>query len=104
MSLKGHYFCSLVEFSNPVWKFDYTFSKKYPSRNKYIDADRIDELNQQLINISQTDGTYWNAYILSRTVNYQTGPYNRLLLYCIMRYVSEEDFQECHEKFKVPGG
>ena len=62
--------CFLAEFSNPVWKFDYTFSRKYPSRNKFINADRIDELNQQLI--SQTDGTYWKAYIPSITANYKT--------------------------------
>ena len=95
-------FGCLVEFSNPVWKFHYTFSKKYPSRNRFINADRIDELNQQLI--SQTDGTYWNAYMPSTTVNYQTGWYDRFPLYCIMRYVFEEDFKKCHEKFKVPGG
>lgn len=99
------YYLDLVivtEFSNPVWKFDYTFSRKYPSRNKFINADRIDELNQELI--SQTDGTYWKAYIPSTTANYQTGSYDRLPLYCIMRYVFEEDFKKCHEKFKVLGG
>jgi len=99
---RRHLFCFLVEFSNPVWKFDYTFSRKYPSRNKFINADRIDELNQELI--SQTDGTYWKAYIPSTTANYQTGSYDRLPLYCIMRYVFEEDFKKCHEKFKVLGG
>jgi len=99
---RGHLFCFLVAFSNPVWKFDYTFSRKYPSRNKFINADRIDKLNQELI--SQTDGTYWKTYIQSTTANYQTGSYDRLPLYCIMRYVFEEDFKKCHEKFKVLGG
>jgi len=92
----------LAEFSNPVWQFDYTFSKKYPSKNKLIDANRVDELNQQLI--SQTDGSYWNGYIRGTTANYQPGYYNRFPLYCIMRYAFEEDFKKCHEKFKVPGG
>lgn len=49
----------LAEFSNPVWKFDYTFSKRYPSKNKLINANRIDELSQKLI--SQTDAQYWMA-------------------------------------------
>ena len=93
---------SFIEFSNRVRKFDYTFSKQYPSRNRLINADRIDELNQQLI--SQTDGTYWNAYMPSTTAHYQPGSYDRLPLYCIMRYVFEVDFKKCHEKFKVPGG
>jgi len=99
---KRHLFCFLVEFTNPVWKFDYTFSKKYPSRKKFINAGRIDELNQKLT--SQTDGTYWKAYIPSTTANYQTGSYDRLPIYCIMRYVFEEDFKKCFEKFKVLGG
>ena len=91
-----------VEFSNPVWQFDYTFSRKYPSKNKVIDANRIDELNRKLI--SQTDSKYWNGYIRSTTVNYQGGFYDRFPRYCVMRYVFEEDFKKCHEKFKVPGG
>ena len=91
-----------VEFSNPVWQFDYTFSRKYLSRNRFIDANRIDELNQRLI--CPTNSRYWNGYIRSRTVNYQPGLNDRFPLYCVMRYVFEEDFKKYHEKFKVPGG
>lgn len=91
-----------AEFSNPAWQFDYTFSKKFPSKRKVIDADRIDELNQQLI--SQTDGRFWNSYIKGTTANYQTGQYDRFPLYCVMRHVFKEDFEKCCEKFKVLGG
>ncbi|XP_015775401.1 PREDICTED: acid sphingomyelinase-like phosphodiesterase 3a [Acropora digitifera] len=91
-----------TEFLNPVWQFDYTFSKKFPSKRKVIDAERIDELNQQLI--SQTDGRFWNSYIKGTTANYQTGRYDRFPLYCVMRYVFKEDFEKCREKLKVLGG
>lgn len=91
-----------TEFSNPVWQFDYTFSKKFPSKRKVIDADRINELNQQLI--SQTDGRFWNSYIKGTTANYQTGQYDRFPLYCVMRYVFKEDFEKCREKLKILGG
>ncbi|RMX40093.1 hypothetical protein pdam_00002226, partial [Pocillopora damicornis] len=53
------YYLDLVlvtEFAHPVWKFDSTFSRKYPSKHKLINADRIDELNRKLI--SQTEGRY----------------------------------------------
>lgn len=97
-----YFLFSLVEFAHPVWKFDSTFSRKYPSKHKLIDADRIDELNRKLI--SQTEGRYWNEYMPSTTSHYQLGSYDRFALYCVMRYVSEDDFEKCHEKFKVPGG
>lgn len=92
----------VTEFAHPVWKSDSTFSRKYPSKNKLIDADRINELNRKLI--SQTEGRYWNEYMPSTTSHYQLGSYDRLALYCVMRYVFEEDFKKCLEKFKVPGG
>ncbi|XP_073228065.1 cyclic GMP-AMP phosphodiesterase SMPDL3A-like [Porites lutea] len=88
-----------TEFSNPVWKFDYTFSKRYPSKNKLINANRIDELSQKLI--SQTDAQYWNGYFMGTTVNYFPSHYDRFGLYCIVRYVLEEDFHRCYNNFKV---
>lgn len=76
-------------------------SKKYPSKSKLINADRIDELNQQLI--IQTDGHYRKGYIQGFTVNFNPGKYDRFALYCIMRSVYE-DFKNSFEKFKVRWG
>ena len=76
-------------------------SKKYPSKSKLINADRIDELNQQLIN--QTDGQYRKGYIQGFTVNFNPGKYYRFALYYIMTSVYE-DFQNCFKKFKVRCG
>lgn len=90
----SYFLFSLVEFAHPIWKFDSTFSRKYPSKHKLINADRIDELNRKLI--SQTEGRYWNEYMPSTTSHYQLG--------MDIGYVSEDDFEKCHEKFKVPGG
>ena len=89
----------LAEFSNPVWKFDYTFSKRYPSKNNLINANRIDELSQKLI--SQTDAQYWNGYFMGTTANYFPSHYDRFGLYCIVRYVLEDDFHRCYDNFKV---
>ena len=94
--------CYPSEFSNPVWQVDYTFSKKYPSKNTLIDAERIYELNEQLIN--QTSDTFWNGYAFSRETNYQPMPYNRFTLYCGMRFVDFQNFQKCTQKYSVPGG
>ena len=76
-------------------------SKKYPSKSKLINTDRIDELNQQLT--SQTDGQYRKGYIQGFTVNFNPGKYDHFALYCIMRSVYE-DFKNCFEKFKVRCG
>lgn len=99
------YYMDLVmatQFSNPVWQVDYTFSKKYPSDNTLINAERIYELNEQLIN--QTSDTFWNGYAFSRETNYQPMPYNRFTLYCGMRFVDFQNFQKCTQKYSVPGG
>jgi len=92
----------LSEFSNPVWQVDYTFSKKYPSNNAFINAERIYELNEQLIN--QTSNKFWRGYAFSRETGYQPMPYSRFTLYCAMRYVRLRNFQECVKKYNVPGG
>ena len=94
--------CYPSEFSNPVWQVDYTFSKKYPSDNTLINAERIYELNEQLIN--QTSNTFWKGYAFSRETNYQPMPYNRFKLYCGMRFVDFQNFQKCTQKYSVPGG
>lgn len=92
----------LAEFSNPVWQLDYIFSEKYPSSNKFLNADRIDELNQQLLN--QTSHRFWKGYVFSRETNYQPAPYSRFNLYCAMRFVHVNDFNKCIGKYAVPGG
>ncbi|XP_068676058.1 sphingomyelinase phosphodiesterase D-like isoform X2 [Montipora foliosa] len=99
------YFMDLVmatEFSSPVWQLDYTFSKKYPSNNTFIDAERINKLNQQLL--SQTSNKVWKGYVFSRETNYQPMPYNRFTLYCAMRFVHFQNFHVCIKKYNVPGG
>lgn len=99
------YYMDLVmatEFSYPVWQLDYVFSKKYPSENLFIDTERIYELNQQLLNL--TSNVFWKGYVFSRETNYQPLPYNRFTLYCAMKFVRLQNFQECIKKYKVPGG
>lgn len=99
------YFMDLVmatEFSNPVWQLDYTFSEKYKSSNPFIDAERINELNQQLLN--QTSNKFWKSYVFSRETNYQPMKYSRFTLYCAMRFVHFQSFQQCRKKYIVPGG
>lgn len=101
----SQYYMDLVmatEFSNPVWQLDYIFSEKYSSSNKFLNADRIDELNQQLIN--QTSHSFWKGYVFSRETNYQPMPYSRFNLYCAMRFVHLDDFNKCIGKYVVPGG
>ena len=86
-------------------------SKKYPSKSKLITADRIDEINQQLI--SQTDGQYRKGYIQGFTVNFNPGKYDHFALHCTTRSVYEdftttrsvyEEFKNSFEKFKVRCG
>lgn len=99
------YYMDLVmatEFASPIWQLDYTFSQKYPSQSELLDADRINELNEQLIN--QTSNKVWKGYAFSRETNYQPEPYSRFQLYCGMRFVHKEDFQRCIEEYNVPGG
>lgn len=91
-----------TEFSNPVWQLDYIFSQKYSSSNTFLNADRIDEINQQLIN--QTSHKFWKGYVFSRETNYQPMPYSRFHLYCAMRFVHLNDFNKCIGKYAVPGG
>lgn len=92
----------ISEFSNPIWQLDYTFSQKYPSENKFLDANRIYELNEELIN--QTSNKFWKGYVFSRETNYQPVPYSRFQLFCAMRLVYKEDFNRCIEQYNVPGG
>ena len=61
--------------------------KKYPSKSKLINADRMDDINQHLI--SQTDGQYRKGYIQGFTVNFNPGKYDHFALYCIIRSVYE---------------
>ncbi|KAL9951354.1 hypothetical protein ACROYT_G044005 [Oculina patagonica] len=80
-------------FSIPVWQTDYTFSKKYPSSNKFLNADRIDELNQELLN--NRNDVIWKAYAFSRQVNFWPDYHPRAVLYCAMRYVFKQDYEKC---------
>ncbi|XP_031551912.1 acid sphingomyelinase-like phosphodiesterase 3a isoform X2 [Actinia tenebrosa] len=99
------YYLNLVmatEFNATNWQFSYRFSEHYPSSIPYINADRIYELNQGLLNT--TSDKIWLNYIFSRTVNYQPGTYSRFQLYCAMRYVFNEGYQKCISKYNVPGG
>ena len=86
----------------PVWQTDYTFSKKYPSSNKFLHADRINELNQELLN--NRNGVFWKAYVFSRQVNYWPEYHPRGILYCAMRYVFKQDYEKCILKFHFSGG
>lgn len=80
--------------STPVWRLDYTFSKKYPLfANKSIDADRIYKLTEALIN--NENDMFWKAYAFSRQVNYWPDYYPRAVLYCSMRYVFKNDYEKC---------
>ncbi|KAL9951390.1 hypothetical protein ACROYT_G044044 [Oculina patagonica] len=80
-------------FSVPVWQTDYIFSKKYPSANKFLDADRIDELNRGLLN--NRNDVFWKAYAFSRQVNFWPDRHPRAVLYCAMRYVFKQDYEKC---------
>lgn len=77
---------------------DYTFSNKYPSTNKFLNADRIDELNQELLNNGHS--LFWKAYALSRQVNFWPDYYPRAILYCAMRYVFKQDYEQCILKLR----
>lgn len=80
--------------STPVWRLDYTFSKKYPLfANKSIDADGIYKLTEALIN--NENDMFWKAYAFSRQVNYWPDYYPRAVLYCSMRYVFKNDYEKC---------
>lgn len=70
-------------FSIPTCWMDYTFSKKYPSTNKFLDVDRIDRLNKALLS-NRTD-MVWRP--MHSQVNYWPDYYPRAVLYCAMRYV-----------------
>ena len=88
-----------------MWQQDYRFSTKYPSegeRDKVINGARIKNLNDNLLN--KTSNEIYTGCANSRNVRYQPGSYSRFVLYCAMRYIREDDFEECHEMFKVPGG
>ena len=92
-------------FSIPTWQMDYTFSQKYPSTDmtdKFIDAARIDRLNKALL--SNRDDVVWKAYAFSRQVNYWPDYYPRAVLYCAMRYVFKQDYDECLLKLHFSHG
>lgn len=97
-----HSFDSFPEFNATNWQFSYRFSDHYPSSNPYINADRIYELNQALLNT--TSDKTWLNYIFSRAVNYQPGTYSRFQLYCAMRYMFDEGYKKCISEYNVPGG
>ena len=79
---------------------DYTFSKKYPSTNKFLDVDRIDRLNKALLSIG-TD-VVWR--VMHCQVNYWPDYYPRAVLYCAMRYVFKQDYDECLLKLHFSHG
>ncbi|XP_048579257.1 sphingomyelinase phosphodiesterase D isoform X2 [Nematostella vectensis] len=91
-----------TEFNAPNWQLDYRFSEHYPSANKYINTDRILELNQNLINQSHENA--WATYVFSRAVRYQASSYSRFGLYCAMRHVIKSEYDKCRSNYKVPGG
>ncbi|KAK3709034.1 hypothetical protein QZH41_014913, partial [Actinostola sp. cb2023] len=91
-----------TEFNSTRWQLAYRFSERYPSSNPYIDAERIYELNQGLLNT--TSDTTWLSYVFARTLYYQPSPYSRFALYCAMRYVFDQDYKACVQRYLVPGG
>ncbi|KAK3709033.1 hypothetical protein QZH41_014912, partial [Actinostola sp. cb2023] len=91
-----------TEFNSTRWQLAYRFSERYPSSNPYIDAERIYELNQGLLNT--TSDKTWLSYVFARTLYYQPSPYSRFALYCAMRYVFDQDYKACVQRYPVPGG
>ena len=94
-----------LEFNNPVWQLDYTFSARYPpsgNDDQVINGKRIKILSDNLIN--QANDSFFNGYISSRQVRYQPDPYDRFKYYCAVAYYSQDDFDACRKKYLVPGG
>ncbi|EDO46874.1 predicted protein [Nematostella vectensis] len=99
------YFMDIVmatQFQSAQWQLDYRFSERYPSTSEQIDATRLNELNQNLLN--QTSKEAWVRYAFGRAVNYQTSSYSRFNLYCCMRFVEKAEYEACTTKYYVPGG
>ena len=92
---------SALEMYNPAWKLDYKFSSRYPpsgNDDQVINGRRIKILSDNLF--KQTDDSFFNGFISSRQVRYQSDPtYSKSTYYCAITYVRKKEFNACLKKY-----
>jgi len=91
----------------PIWMFDYSFGNKYlehvPLEKREITGKVVSDVVDSFVNRTNMN-KHWQNFIQHRQVNYQPDAYNRYKLYCAVKHVMKDAFDECVKKYPVTGG
>ena len=97
----------ILENKQPIWMFDYSFGNKYlehvPLEKREITGKVVSDVVDSFVNRTNMN-KHWQNFIQHRQVNYQPDAYNRYKLYCAVKHVMKDAFDECVKKYPVTGG